>query len=393
MEKKFGFSTRAIHHAQEPDEKTGAVVPLLSMATTYKQDGINQPRGGFEYSRAQNPTRAQLEQVLAGLENAAYCNAFSSGLAALAALMSLFDPEDHIIAGDDLYGGTVRYFNQVLAKYGVRFLYVDTNDLEALERAITAKTKLIYLESPTNPMLRLSDIRAVATLAKKHGLMLAVDNTFASPYLQNPLELGADVVLHSSTKYLGGHSDIVGGALMTNDKNLYDKFAFQQRAVGAVPSPFDCWLLMRSIKTLAIRMRQQCENALAIAQFLSQYDDLVKVYYPGLPVHPQHELAKRQMPRGFGGIVSVDLGSRARVETFIKHLEIFTFAESLGCVESLVCYPWEMTHAAVPVERRLQLGITEGLIRLSIGIEEKDDLINELRTALAHTLPTMQLAP
>ncbi|MFN3385124.1 MAG: trans-sulfuration enzyme family protein [Candidatus Thermochlorobacter sp.] len=390
--KRYGFSTRSIHHAQEPDEKTGAVVPMLSMATTYKQDGINQPRGGFEYSRAQNPTRAQLEQVLAGLENAAYCNAFSSGLAALAALMSLFEPQDHIIAGDDLYGGTVRYFNQVLAKYGITFSYVDTNDLEAVEKAITPKTKLIYLESPTNPMLRLSDIRAVATLAKAHGLLLAVDNTFASPYLQNPLDLGADVVLHSSTKYLGGHSDIVGGALMTNDKSLYDKFFFQQKAVGAVPSPFDCWLLMRSVKTLAIRMRQQCENALAIANFLAQQDGIEKVYYPGLPTHPQHDLAKRQMPRGFGGIVSVDLGSRAHVEAFIKGLQIFTFAESLGCVESLVCYPWEMTHAAVPVEQRRKLGITEGLIRLSVGIEEKEDLIEELRAALALVMPQIETA-
>ncbi len=390
--KRCGFSTRAIHHAQEPDEKTGAVVPMLSMATTYKQDGINQPRGGFEYSRAQNPTRAQLEQVLAGLENAMYCNAFSSGLAALAALMSLFEPQDHIIAGDDLYGGTVRYFNQVLARYGITFSYVDTNDLEAVEKAITPKTKLIYLESPTNPMLRLSDIGAVATLAKAHGLLLAVDNTFASPYLQNPLDLGADVVLHSSTKYLGGHSDIVGGALMTNNKSLYDKFFFQQKAVGAVPSPFDCWLLMRSVKTLAVRMRQQCENALAIANFLAQHGGIEKVYYPGLPTHPQHELAKRQMPRGFGGIVSVDLGSRARVEAFIKGLQIFTFAESLGCVESLVCYPWEMTHAAVPVEQRRRLGITEGLIRLSIGIEEKEDLIEELHAALALAMPQIETA-
>lgn len=365
---------------------------MLSMATTYKQDGINQPRGGFEYSRAQNPTRAQLEHVLAGLENAMYCNAFSSGLAALAALMSLFEVQDHIIAGDDLYGGTVRYFNQVLARYGITFSYVDTNDLQAVEKAITPKTKLIYLESPTNPMLRLSDICAVATLAKAHGLLLAVDNTFASPYLQNPLDLGADVVLHSSTKYLGGHSDIVGGALMTNNKSLYDKFCFQQKAVGAVPSPFDCWLLMRSVKTLAVRMRQQCENALAIANFLAQHGGIEKVYYPGLPTHPQHELAKRQMPRGFGGIVSVDLGSRARVEAFIKGLQIFTFAESLGCVESLVCYPWEMTHAAVPVEQRRKLGITEGLIRLSIGIEEKEDLIEELHAALALAMPQIETA-
>lgn len=390
--KKLGFTTRAIHYGQEPDAATGAVVPMLSMATTYKQDGINQPRGGFEYSRAQNPTRAQLETVLAGLENATYCNAFASGLAALAALMSLFAPGDHIIAGDDLYGGTVRYFDQVLAKYGVQFSYIDTSNLEALERAITPKTKLIYLESPTNPMLRLSDIAAVAELAKRHHLLLAVDNTFASPYLQNPLDLGADVVLHSSTKYLGGHSDIVGGALMTHHAHLYEQFRFQQKAVGAVPSPFDCWLLMRSVKTLSLRVREQCQNAQAIAEFLSEHAGVEKVYYPGLPSHPQYELAKRQMPRGFGGIVSLDLGSRQRVEAFIQHLEIFTFAESLGCVESLVCYPWEMTHAAVPVERRLQLGITEGLIRLSIGIEEKEDLIADLQSALAKSQPEAQLA-
>lgn len=379
----FGFSTNAVHHAQDADEQTGAVVPMLSLATTYKQDGINQARGGFEYARAQNPTRKQLEAVLAGLENAQYANAFASGLAALAGLMSLFEPGDHIIAGDDLYGGTVRYFNQVLAKYGLTFSYIDTSNLNAIERAISPKTKLIYLESPTNPMLRLSDIHAISELAKAHKLLIAVDNTFATPYLQRPLELGANVVLHSSTKYLGGHSDILGGALMTNDSSLYEKFAFNQKAVGAVPSPFDGWLLMRSVKTLALRMERHCENALAIAQFLHQHDAVKKVYYPGLPTHPSHDLAKRQMPKGFGGIVSVDLGGRAEVEAFIKGLKIFTFAESLGAVESLVCYPWEMTHSAVPVERRLQLGITEGLIRLSIGIEDKADLINELEHALS----------
>ncbi|MGQ9805437.1 MAG: trans-sulfuration enzyme family protein [Chlorobiales bacterium] len=382
LQSSFGFTTNAVHHAQDADERTGAVVPMLSLATTYKQDGINQARSGFEYARAQNPTREQLEKVLAGLENAQYANAFSSGLAALAGLMSLFEPGDHIIAGDDLYGGTVRYFNQVLAKYGVTFSYVDTANLSALECALTPKTKLIYLESPTNPMLRLSDIRAISKLAKAHHLLVAVDNTFATPYLQRPLELGADVVLHSSTKYLGGHSDILGGALMTNDSSLYDKFVFNQKAVGAVPSPFDCWLLMRSVKTLSLRMERHCENALAIAEFLHQHDAVKKVYYPGLPTHASHDLAKRQMPKGFGGIVSVDLGGRAEVEAFIKALNIFTFAESLGAVESLVCYPWEMTHAAVPIERRLQLGLTEGLIRLSVGIEDKVDLISELERAI-----------
>jgi cystathionine beta-lyase/cystathionine gamma-synthase len=379
----FGFTTLAVHHGQEPDTETGAVVPMLSLATTYEQDGINQPRAGFEYSRAQNPTRAQLEKVLAGLENANYANAFASGLAALAGLMSLFAPGDHIIAGDDLYGGTVRYFNQVLAKYGITFSYIDTTNLNEIEQAITSQTKLIYLESPTNPMLRLSDIRAIADVAKRYGLLVAVDNTFATPYLQRPLDLGADVVLHSSTKYLGGHSDILGGALMTNDVSLYEKFAFNQKAVGAVPSPFDCWLLMRSVKTLSLRMERHCENALALAEFLHQHEAVKKVYYPGLPTHPSHDLAKRQMPKGFGGIVSVDLGGRAEVEAFIKALNVFTFAESLGAVESLVCYPWEMTHVAVPIERRLQLGITEGLIRLSVGIEDKADLIQELEHALS----------
>lgn len=383
LQSSFGFTTNTVHHAQDADEETGAVVPMLSLSTTYKQDGVNQPRGGFEYARAQNPTRAQLEKVLAGLENARFANAFSSGLAALAGLMSFLEPGDHVIAGDDLYGGTVRYFNQVLAKYGVTFSYVDTANLSALERALTPKTKLIYLESPTNPMLRLSDIRAVSDIAKAHRLLVAVDNTFATPYLQRPLDLGADVVLHSSTKYLGGHSDILGGALMTNDSSLYDKFVFNQKAVGAVPSPFDCWLLMRSVKTLALRMERHCENALAIAEFLHQHDAVKKVYYPGLPTHASHDLAKRQMPKGFGGIVSLDFGGRAEVEAFIKALNLFTFAESLGAVESLVCYPWEMTHVAVPIERRLQLGLTEGLIRLSVGIEDKDDLINELEQALS----------
>ncbi|MCS6988136.1 MAG: PLP-dependent aspartate aminotransferase family protein [Chloroherpetonaceae bacterium] len=382
-DRAFGFATRAIHYGQEPDATTGAVAPILSLATTYKQDGVNQPRGGFEYSRAQNPTRAQLETVLAGLENAEFANAFASGLAALAGLMSLFAPGDHIIAGDDLYGGTARYFDQVLSKYGIEFSYIDATNLDALERAIAPNTKLIYLESPTNPMLRLADIRAVSELAKRRNVLLAVDNTFATPYLQRPLELGADVVLHSSTKYLGGHSDIVGGALMTNRRDLYEKFQFHQKAVGAVPSPFDCWLLMRSIKTLALRMEKHCENALAVAQFLERSGAAKKVYYPGLPSNPFHELAKRQMPKGFGGMVSVDLGGRAEAEAFIKELRLFIFAESLGGVESLACFPWEMTHASVPIERRLKLGLTEGLIRLSVGIEDKEDLINELERALS----------
>jgi cystathionine beta-lyase/cystathionine gamma-synthase len=382
-DKQYGFTTRAVHYAQEADAATGAVVPMLSMATTYKQDGISQPRGGYEYSRAQNPTRAQLENVLAGVENARHCNAFSSGLAALAGLMSLFEPGDHIIAGDDLYGGTVRYFNQVLAKYGIDFSYIDTSDMTAIEQAVTPKTKLFYLESPTNPMLRLSDIRAISEIAMHHQVLVAVDNTFASPYLQQPLDLGADVVLHSATKYLGGHSDIVSGALMTNHKPLFEKFFFNQKAVGGVPSPFDCWLLMRSVKTLSIRMEKHCQNALAVAQFLENHAAVKRVYYPGLASSPYHELAKRQMPKGFGGIVSLDLGGRGEVESFIKRLDIFTFAESLGCVESLVCYPWEMTHAAVPIERRLKLGLSEGLIRLSIGIEETDDLIAELDAALS----------
>lgn len=379
----LGFSTNAIHHGQEPDAATGAVVPNLSLATTYKQDGINQTRAGFEYSRAQNPTRAQLETVLAGLENAEFANAFASGLAALAGLTSILNPGDHVVAGDDLYGGTARYFDQILAKYGIEFSYVDATTLDAVERAIKPNTKLVYLESPTNPMLRLYDIRAISDLAKSHNLLVAVDNTFATPYLQQPLDLGADVALHSSTKYLGGHSDIVGGALMTNRRDLYDKFCFHQKAVGAVPSPFDCWLLMRSIKTLALRMEKHCENALAIARFLEQHPAAKKVYYPGLPSSPFHDLAKRQMPKGFGGMVSVDLGGRAEVEAFIKELRLFAFAESLGGVESLACFPWEMTHAAVPVERRLKLGLTEGLIRLSVGIEDKEDLIEELDRALA----------
>ncbi len=390
--KQFGFTTKSIHHGQEADEATGAVVPMLSLATTYKQDGINEPRGGFEYSRAQNPTRQQLETVLAALENAAYANAFSSGLAALAGVMSLFEPGDHIVAGDDLYGGTVRYFTQVLSKYGIVFTFVNPADLDALENAITPKTKLIYLESPTNPMLRLCDLRAVSALARAKNILTVVDNTFASPYLQQPLELGIDVSLHSTTKYLGGHSDIVGGALMTTRKDLYEKFKFHQKAVGAVPSPFDCWLLMRSIKTLSIRMERHCENAQAVADFLQSHQAVEKVYYPGLASHPQHALAKRQMPKGFGGIVTVDLGSRERVESFIRQLNIFTFAESLGCVESLVCYPWEMTHAAVPKERRLQLGLTEGVVRLSIGIEEKDDLITDLKTALDAAIEQVAVA-
>jgi cystathionine gamma-lyase len=375
-----GFTTKAIHAAQEPDEATGAVVPLLSLATTYKQDGIGKDRG-FEYSRAQNPTRQQLEQVLAELEGASYANAFASGLAALGGLMSLFKPNDHIICGDDLYGGSVRYFNQILAPMGVRFTYVNMTDVKNIEAAITPETKLIYFETPTNPMLTLTDLSAVAKIGKQHHILTCVDNTFVSPYLQNPLSFGIDVVLHSSTKYLGGHSDIVGGCLMTNDKNLHDKFFFYQKAAGGVPSPFDCWLLMRSVKTLSLRMDRHCTNAQAVAEFLQASDEIEKVYYPGLKSHPQYSLGQQQM-RGSGGIVTIDVGSRERAEAFIGGLNLFTFAESLGCVESLVCYPWAMTHAAVPVEQRLKLGLTEGVLRLSVGVEDVDDLLSDLKAAL-----------
>ncbi len=377
---KYGFATRAIHAGQEPDPLTGAVVVPLYQTSTYEQEAVGKHRG-YEYSRTQNPTRAAWEKNLAALEEGTAAFAFASGMAAIDAVLRLLPPGSHVLAAEDMYGGTYRLFQQVLAQTGLEFQYVDMTDLDTVRAAVRPDTRMIYAETPTNPTMRLTDIAAVSEIARQHRLLFVVDNTFMSPYFQRPLTLGADIVIHSVTKYLGGHSDLVGGAVVVKDSAVAERLQFLQNAVGAVPSPFDCWLCLRSVKTLAVRMEQHQKNALAIAQLCEEHPAVHIVYYPGLPSHPQHTLAQRQMT-GFGGMLSIDLGSKEKAFAFIERLQIFTLAESLGGVESLVCYPVTMTHASVPESLRRRLGITEGLVRLSCGIEDTTDLIADVRQAL-----------
>jgi len=376
------FETRAIHEGQQPDPQTGAVIVPIYLTSTYQQERIGEHKG-YEYSRTGNPTRAALEESLAALENGKYGLAFASGLAATTTVLSLLKSGDHIIAGDDLYGGTYRLLEQVVKNWGVTTDYVDIDQIGDFETAIQPNTKLIWIETPTNPLLKIIDIAALAKLARKHHLILVVDNTFASPYFQSPLELGADIVVHSTTKYLGGHSDIIGGAVITSDEELYRALKFYQNAIGAVPSPFDSWLVLRGIKTLAVRMREHEKNALFLAEFLAQHSQVERIYYPGLPSHEQHQLAKRQMS-GFGGMISMELkGNFQDVERFASRLKLFFLAESLGGVESLLCYPAKMTHGSLPPEERLKRGIKDNLVRLSVGIEHQLDLRADLENALA----------
>ncbi|HEY9723283.1 MAG TPA: cystathionine gamma-synthase [Oscillatoriaceae cyanobacterium] len=376
------FSTKAIHAGQEPDPTTGAVIPPIYQTSTYAQEapGVHK---GFDYSRTANPTRKGLETCLAALENAEYGLAFASGVAASSTVMNLLSAGDRVIVGDDVYGGTFRLFDKVFKRYGLDFAWVDAANHDAVRAAIRPETKLIWVETPTNPLLKLVDIRALADLAHEHGLLLAVDNTFASPYFQNPLDLGADLVVHSTTKYIGGHSDVVGGAVLTNRQDLYDTLKFHQNSVGAVPGPMDAWLTLRGLKTLALRMRQHEANARAIAEFLATHPAVAKVYYPGLASHPQHELAKRQM-RGFGGMVSFELkGGFEAASAVGRATKLFTLAESLGGVESLMCHPVTMTHGAIPKDIREARGVTDGLLRLSVGIEDLEDLRADLEQSLA----------
>jgi cystathionine gamma-synthase/cystathionine gamma-lyase len=376
------FETRAIHEGQQPDPQTGAVIVPIYLTSTYQQERIGEHKG-YEYSRTGNPTRAALEESLAALENGKYGLAFASGLAATTTVLSLLKSGDHIIAGDDLYGGTYRLLEQVVKNWGVTTDYVDIDQIGDFETAIQPNTKLIWIETPTNPLLKIIDIAALAKLARKHHLILVVDNTFASPYFQSPLELGADIVVHSTTKYLGGHSDIIGGAVITSDEELYRALKFYQNAIGAVPSPFDSWLVLRGIKTLAVRMREHEKNALFLAEFLAQHSQVERIYYPGLPSHEQHQLAKKQMS-GFGGMISMELkGNFQDVERFASRLKLFFLAESLGGVESLLCYPAKMTHGSLPPEERLKRGIKDNLVRLSVGIEHQLDLRSDLENALA----------
>jgi len=377
----WGFATRALHVGQGPDPATGAVVQPIHLATTYAQQGVGKHKG-YEYSRSGNPTRAALEECLAALEDARHCLAFASGLGAETTLLLLLNPGDHVVYMEDVYGGTYRLFDKVLKRYGLTFSAVDAADVDAVEESITPATKLLWLESPTNPLLRVVDIDAVSEVAHSHGAMVCVDNTFATPFLQQPLHLGADVVVHSSTKYIGGHSDVVGGAIMTSNDELERQLRFHQNALGAVPSPFDCWLLLRGIKTLALRVERQSQNATEIASALEKHPSVKRVHYPGLASHPGHAVAARQM-RMFGGMVSFEVADEAAALRVLERLKLFALAESLGAVESLAEHPARMTHASMPASERKRAGLGEGLIRLSVGVEDVADLIADLESALA----------
>lgn len=377
-----GFSTRAIHAGQTPDETTGAVIPPVHFSTTYAQDGIGGLRNGYEYGRGTNPTRDALQQQLASLEGGAHAFSFASGLAAEDALLrAVLEPGDHVLMGDDVYGGTHRLVRRVFGQWGIGLTTMDFSDLDGVRTMIGQLTpKVLWLETPSNPLMKVTDVMALAEIAHEAGILVVVDNTFATPYLQTPLALGADVVVHSTTKYLGGHSDVVGGALVLNDDDLASRVGFQQFAAGAVSGPMDAWLTTRGIKTLAVRMDRHCHNAQAVAEAMVGHAGVARVLYPGLADHPGHELAARQM-RGFGGMVSLDLaGGEAAARRFCESLEVFTLAESLGGVESLVNYPSEMTHASV---RGTALEVPASIVRLSVGIEDAADLVADVEQALA----------
>ncbi len=378
------FATRVIHAGQSPDPTTGAIMPPIYATSTYVQQspGVHK---GYEYSRTQNPTRFAYERCVADLESGTRGFAFASGLAATATILDLLEPGAQVIASDDMYGGTYRLFAHVREKSaGLKFAYVDMRDPKNIEAAITPATKMIWVETPTNPTLKLVDLSAVAAIAKRHKLLSAADNTFASPYVQRPLELGFDLVMHSATKYLNGHSDMVGGMVVASDNTeLAEQMAFLQNAVGAVAGPFDSFLALRGLKTLALRMQRHCENALALAQWLEVHPKVARVYYPGLPSHPQHALARTQMRAGFGGMISIDLkGGLAEAKRFLERCAVFALAESLGGVESLIEHPAIMTHASVPAEVRATLGISDTLCRLSVGVEDLEDLKADLDQAL-----------
>ena len=377
-----GFATRAIHAGQEPDPETGAVVVPIYQTSTYAQSAVGEHRG-YEYSRTGNPTRTALERCVASLEGGRHGLAFASGMAAESAIMQLLKPGDHTVAVDDLYGGTYRLFKRVLEPMGLTFSFVDGSEIQAVEAAFTDKTRMVWLESPTNPLLKLVDIAAVSRLAHEHGALVVVDNTFMSPYLQQPLALGADIVVHSATKFLGGHSDVVAGVLVVKTDELNERLAFIQNAVGAIPGPLDAWLVLRGIKTLAVRMREHDKNARLVAEFLAEHERVERVHYPGLPSHPQHALATRQMS-GFGGMISFEVrGGLPAARRLVERTRVFTLAESLGGVEALIELPAAMTHASIPAETRRAHGVADGLVRISVGIEDVADLISDLDRALS----------
>jgi cystathionine beta-lyase/cystathionine gamma-synthase len=378
----MGFATDAIHAGQHPDPSTGAVTVPIYQTSTYVQDGLGRHKG-YEYARTKNPTRSALEDNVAALEGGVAGFGFASGMAATHAVMTTcLKAGDHVIVSDNTYGGTYRLFELILTNFGLSFSYVDAAEVGNVEAAIRPNTKMVFLETPTNPVMSLCDIRAIADLARPRGLHVVVDNTFMSPYLQRPIELGADIVVHSTTKYLNGHSDSVGGAVIVTDPDLAARMGYIQNAAGAILSPMDAWLTLRGIKTLAVRMKQHDANGRAIAAFLSEHPKVEKVYYPGLGSHPQYALAQRQM-RGFGGMIAFEVGSLDRARVVLEGFKVFALAESLGGVESLVCHPASMTHASVPEADRARLGITDGLVRLSVGIEDIEDLVADLDGALA----------
>jgi len=376
------FGTKAIHAGQEPDPTTGAIMTPIYQTSTYVQEspGVHK---GYAYARGKNPTRVALERCLAELENAKHGLCFSSGMGAADAIIKLLVPGDEVIATDDLYGGSYRMFTKVFAKYGIVFHFVDMHDFDALERTVNAKTKMLWVETPTNPMMKIIDIEKCVEFAKKHNLISVIDNTFASPYLQNPLDMNADIVMHSATKYLNGHSDVVMGALCTNDDNLYEQLAFIANSCGATPGPQDSFLVLRGLKTLHVRMERHCANGVVVANFLANHPKVEKVYWPGFPSHPNHDVAKKQM-RDFGGMISFSLkGDRFEdASTLAQNVHVFSLAESLGGVESLLGHPASMTHASIPKAEREKSGITDSLLRLSVGIEDAEDLIEDLTNAL-----------
>ena len=383
QEKGLSFDTRAIHAGVEPEPVTGAIMTPIFQTSTYVQPAVGEPRGGrYDYGRTANPTREALEASIASLASGTHGVAFASGLAAIEAIVKRLSAGDHVVSEENTYGGTTRMFNHVLSRLGLEFTYVDARDSEAVAAAMRPETKLVHVETPTNPMMKLCDISALAEIAHDGGALLCVDNTFASPYNQRPLELGADFTMHSSTKYVNGHSDVIGGLVAVKDEALAEDLYFIRKSSGAVPGPMDCWLTLRGIKTLAVRMERHNANGLAVARWLEKHPAVDRVLYPGLDSHEQHELATRQMS-GFTGMVSVDVGTLERTKALTENLRIFALAESLGGIESLVNVPALMTHASVPEERRLAMGITPGLVRLSVGIEDPDDLIADLDRVLS----------
>src|SRR5688572_16497064 len=380
LRENAGFSTICIHAGQVPDPSTGAIITPIYQTSTYVQDALGQHKG-YEYARTQNPTRAALDANIAAIEGGKAGFAFASGMAAEGAIMTLLQAGDHVVVTDNTYGGTYRLFERVLRKYQLDFTYVDTSDVAAIEGALTSRTKLLFLETPTNPVLRLTDLEAACTVAHARGVPVAVDNTFASPYVQRPIDFGADLVIHSTTKFLNGHSDSVGGVVVATRDDHIEWLSFVQNAEGAIIGPMDAWLVLRGTKTLPIRMERHNANAMVIADFLAGHPKVKRVHYPGLASHPQHDLARRQM-QGFGGIVSFEMGSLERARTVLNSVELMALAESLGGVETLISHPASMTHASVPTDRRQQIGVTDDMIRISVGIEDVDDLKEDLEQAL-----------